>query len=76
MGMNMWEIHICMNILNILKYCQRICSDFIFAAVCHDLTNMQLPCLQIAQQPVKETTFNSIHFLLHQNIRYTCLILN
>ena len=34
MGMNMWESTISLNILNILKDCQRICGDFIFTAVC------------------------------------------
>jgi hypothetical protein len=32
--MNMQEFRICINILNILKHCQRICGDFIFTAVC------------------------------------------
>jgi hypothetical protein len=32
MEMNLWELAIHLNILNISKDCQRICSDFIFTA--------------------------------------------
>ena len=32
--MNLWKLAIHLNILNISKDCQRICSDFIFTAVC------------------------------------------
>ena len=35
MEMNLWELAIHLNILNTMKNCQRICSDYIFTMVCH-----------------------------------------
>jgi hypothetical protein len=69
MGMNMQESTIGLNILNILKDCQRICGDFIFTMVCCDSQNdsdssmhsyavlQAIPSLQVP--------------LLHQNYPWT-----
>ena len=48
MEMNMQEISIGLNILNILKDCQRICGNFIFTAVCHAWAKMLKTNLKLA----------------------------
>jgi hypothetical protein len=64
MEMNLWELAIHLNIINIAKDYQRICSDFIFTVVCCAWWN------QILISP-KQISYPDLDYILQINSEHS-----